>query len=152
MKKGKNLLLVSGIFDILFALGLFALIILYFFRMDYVSQLTLSVWSIISMLIYVPFSYIQIIHYSVLGFLGLVGLLSLIFGSVSIARVRNDQKRYYHKGGRLIAFVVLETIALAERDGFEPSVAFDNTGFRDRHIRPLWHLSVIKMFDKFNLF
>lgn len=113
MKKGKNLLLVSGIFDILFALGLFALIILYFFRMDYVSQLTLSVWSIISMLIYVPFSYIQIIHYSVLGFLGLVGLLSLIFGSVSIARVRNDQKRYYHKGGRLIAFVVLETIALA---------------------------------------
>ena len=31
--------------------------------------------------------------------------------------------------------------AVAERVGFEPTVAFDHTAFRERHLKPLGHLS-----------
>jgi len=31
---------------------------------------------------------------------------------------------------------------LAERVGFEPTVAFDHTAFRERHLQPLGHLSI----------
>ncbi len=113
MKKGKSFLLVSGIFDIIFALGLFTLIALSFFQINYISQLVFSVFSIVSVIIGNPLPYIEIINYSTLGLLGLIGLLSLIFGSVSIARVRKDQKGYYYKGGRLIGYVIIETIILA---------------------------------------
>lgn len=112
MKKGKNLLLVSGIFDIVFAVGLFALIALSFFGINYISQFVYSVWSMALMIDPNFVNYVQIIVYGTLGLLAIIGLLSLIFGSVSVARVRKDEKGYYNKGGRLIAFVILETIAL----------------------------------------
>ncbi len=33
---------------------------------------------------------------------------------------------------------------MAEREGFEPSVRITYNGFRDRPIRPLWHLSFLQ--------
>ena len=41
---------------------------------------------------------------------------------------------------------------LAERQGFEPWVRLPaDNGFRDRPIRPLWHLSIKKVFQKKHL-
>ena len=37
--------------------------------------------------------------------------------------------------------VIVMNKRLAEREGFEPSVRETDNGFRDRPIRPLWHLS-----------
>ena len=113
MKKGKGLIAFAGVLDILFSLGLFAVIALYFANVDFVSGLFLSFWSVCSMFITLTLDLLELLNYALIGFIGLVGLFSLIFGSVSIARTKKEPKSFYNKGGRLIVFAILETIVLA---------------------------------------
>jgi hypothetical protein len=42
-------------------------------------------------------------------------------------------------------------LTMAERGGFEPPVACDHTAFRERHLKPLGHLSAAEYTEAFEL-
>src|SRR3990170_3327720 len=59
-----------------------------------------------------------------------------------VSFVGNGVKRVVRFGSLLHEEVLLPFPNMAERVGFEPTVAHtDHNGFRDRPIQPLWHLS-----------
>lgn len=117
MNRGKVFHLLAGILDILFALSLFAVIILFFVsETEFIVGPFVSFFSIFLKIgggVESLIENIELVSYILLGIFGIIGILSLIFGSLSIARSRKEEKKYYHKGGRLIGYAVVETIGLA---------------------------------------
>jgi len=118
MKRGKIFNLFAGILDILFALFVFTLIVLFFvtntaFVNGIMGPMFLSVLSLLANIgLEIPYGQLQLLRYIFAGILGLIGLLSLIFGSVTVSKIRKEPIKYY-KGGSVITFAILETIALA---------------------------------------
>lgn len=115
MKKGKGLILTAGILEILFAVGLFSIIALYFLEVGFVGDLLLSFLALCSTILSNAYiiNILEILGYIFLGALGLIGLLSLIFGSLCVSKFTKTQKVYYKRGGGLITSCILGTIALA---------------------------------------
>jgi glucan phosphoethanolaminetransferase (alkaline phosphatase superfamily) len=116
MKRGKELLVISGLFDILFALGLFTLVILSFVGFAYAGSLFVPFLTILTSFIpTIPLTLLEIISYGFLALLGIFGILSLVFGSLAIAKARKEEGEYYKRGAGLITAVVFETIIYSGR-------------------------------------
>lgn len=118
MSKGKFLNLFAGIFDILLALSLIAVATLALaFNIEFINTLLGSM--LLSSFIFLEsiglpvsgLNQIEILSYIFIGILSLVGLLSLIFGSVTVSKIRKKPETY-HKLGSVITFFILEIIAL----------------------------------------
>lgn len=119
MKKGKVINLLAGLFDVILGLGLIAIVVL-----SVLEMFGIIPWAIYFGFLMEPLIFLWILIFNslpaspeilIFGYLGVValfGLLTLIFGSVTLARVRKDQTRYYRKGCRLIGYAVVETIIL----------------------------------------
>lgn len=123
MKRGKIINLSAGIFDIIFGVGMIAFIVLFFLTGmeilgaevgEFLVQPFMSLFVLVVKLgIDLTVDSIKLIPYIFLALIAVFGILSLVFGSLSVSRTRKDQKKYYRKGGRLIAYAVVETIVLA---------------------------------------
>lgn len=110
MKKGKIINLLAGIFDILFALGMFAVIGLHFLETNFIYSMSGPIYYLLFVVLGFPISYMNSLTFVYLGIIGLIGLFSLIFGSATLVRIGKEREKYYRKGGRLISYAVIETV------------------------------------------
>ncbi len=116
MKKGKIFNLISGILDILLGIAFLAIIAL-FFLSKYKILPAMTESSLLSFLYLVSpliTSLESIEIFAVyLAIMGIFGICSIIFGSVTINKIRKEPGEYYKRGGNLITFFILELIPLA---------------------------------------
>lgn len=118
MKKGKVLNLLAGLFDVLLGIALIAISVLSILAlfeiiplMNYFGFL-IEPFLLLWFLIFESIASLDILMFVYLAVVALFGILTLIFGSVTLGRVRKDQSGYYKKGCRLIGYSVVETVIL----------------------------------------
>ena len=110
MKKGKVWNIFAGIFDILLAFILFASVALFFLMPEYVYGLYLPILlRVLGQVAIDP----DLLIYIILGLVGVVGILLLIFGIIAIARSGRREEKYYKRSGALIFYMIFEMVLVA---------------------------------------
>ena len=114
MKKGKVYFAISGILNIIFSLGIIAIIVLNFLLPEYVNIIINYLKSFVSIItdkFPVDFPVTPILLIIII--LGIIALVNFIYGLVIIYKTRKEKKYYYKQNKSLIFFLISDFLVLS---------------------------------------
>ncbi|MCI6542507.1 MAG: SHOCT domain-containing protein [Firmicutes bacterium] len=113
MRKGKNCFVLSGALNIILGIALISIVVMFFVFPDFVAGIGSSFAFELSLVIKDPVALIIYSLYGVIAVYGLIGILSLIFGIITIVKSKKETGSYYNKFGIHIYFLISEILCFA---------------------------------------
>ncbi|MGN0748663.1 MAG: SHOCT domain-containing protein [Christensenellales bacterium] len=113
MRKGRGLLTTAGVLNIIFGLGLIAIVAMFFLYSEPFEILIGTFISILNLILQDPIASLVYGSYGAIVIYAILGIFSFIIGIVTVVKSKKEAGEYYKKIGSFIYFTISEALILA---------------------------------------